>query len=377
MVWAHARRLTAFSCDTNAPLRAPRIGNLGGFRTARSAGSQTTAGNGKSVDGAADVDHDKEMSEPVRRLGPEEWRLLREVRLRALADAPYAFGSTREEDAARDDEWWKTSVTTLGWFVAVNGAEATGLIAAIPREESGDHHVISTWVAPGARSSMMDDLEWLGLLGDEEPHDQVDLADHHRDALNRLIGGGSTYADGDAVRFKVPAEGSVDWDDLVRGPVVVANEDLDDPVLVRSSGAPTFFLASTADDIHDRVSDLIRPDVLLRASAKQPHIWAALGHRPPRIGHHPLMKRPGGQNVTAASGDGSVRRLRDAGIHPAALVAYLAMPQVASWKAAPVGLEDVIERFDPRQVSRRPMAFDVRVLGVLNRRLAEGRRRRP
>jgi hypothetical protein len=59
------------------------------------------------------------------------------------------------------------------------------------------------------------------------------------------------------------------------------------------------------------------------------------------------------------------------------LVAYLAMPQVASWKAAPVGLEDVIERFDPRQVSRRPMAFDVRVLGVLNRRLAEGRRRRP
>lgn len=53
----------------------------------------------------------------------------------------------------------------------------------------------------------------------------------------------------------------------------MANEDLNDPVLVRSSGAPTFFLASTADDIHDQVSDLIRPDVLLRASAKQLHIW--------------------------------------------------------------------------------------------------------
>ncbi|HVL93678.1 MAG TPA: GNAT family N-acetyltransferase, partial [Acidimicrobiales bacterium] len=107
----------------------------------------------KSVDGATDVDHDEEMSELVRRLGPEEWRLLREVRLRALAEAPYAFGSTREEDAARADEWWVTSVTTLGWFVAMRGAEATGLIAAIPGEESGDHHVISTWVAPERRGS--------------------------------------------------------------------------------------------------------------------------------------------------------------------------------------------------------------------------------
>jgi GNAT superfamily N-acetyltransferase len=105
----------------------------------------------KSVDVATDVDHDEEMSEFVRRLGPEDWRLLREIRLRALADAPYAFGSTREEDAARKDEWWITSVTTLGWFVAVRGAEVTGLIAAIPREASGDHLVISTWVAPERR----------------------------------------------------------------------------------------------------------------------------------------------------------------------------------------------------------------------------------
>ena len=135
--------------------------------------------------------------------------------------------------------------------------------------------------APGARVSMVEDLEWLGLLGDEEPHDQVELADHHRAALDRLVEGGYAYADGGAVRFKVPAEGFVEWDDLVRGTVVVANKDLDDPVLVRSSGVPTFFLASTADDIHDQVSHLIRPDVLLRATAKQLHIWAALGHPAP------------------------------------------------------------------------------------------------
>ncbi|MGH9151833.1 MAG: GNAT family N-acetyltransferase [Acidimicrobiales bacterium] len=105
------------------------------------------------MDGAADVEHDEEMSELVRRLGPGEWRLLRDVRLRALADAPYAFGATREEEAAREDEWWITSVTMLGWFVAFDGADAVGLIAAIPPEESGDHQVISTWVAPERRGS--------------------------------------------------------------------------------------------------------------------------------------------------------------------------------------------------------------------------------
>lgn len=57
------------------------------------------------------------------------------------------------EEGAREDQWWITSVTTLGWFVAVDGTMVIGLIAAIPREESGDHHVISTWVAPERRGS--------------------------------------------------------------------------------------------------------------------------------------------------------------------------------------------------------------------------------
>lgn len=105
------------------------------------------------MDGNAGVDHDEEMSESVRRLATTEWRLLRKVRLQALADAPYAFGSTTDEEAARDDEWWITSVTSLGWFVAADGTTVTGLIAAIPPGESGSFQVISTWVAPERRGS--------------------------------------------------------------------------------------------------------------------------------------------------------------------------------------------------------------------------------
>jgi GNAT superfamily N-acetyltransferase len=107
----------------------------------------------KSMDSDPDVGHHEEMPEFVRRLARSEWQLLREVRLRALADTPYAFGSTWEEEQARGDEWWITSVAALGWFVAVDGAEVTGLIAGIGRENGDDHHVVSTWVAPERRGS--------------------------------------------------------------------------------------------------------------------------------------------------------------------------------------------------------------------------------
>lgn len=105
------------------------------------------------MDSDPDVDHHEEMPEFVRRLAPSEWRLLREVRLRALADTPYAFGSTWEEEEARGDQSWITSVAALGWFVAVEAAEVTGLIAAIRRQKGDDHHVVSTWVAPERRGA--------------------------------------------------------------------------------------------------------------------------------------------------------------------------------------------------------------------------------
>ena len=105
------------------------------------------------MDCVRDVGHHEEMPGSVRRLAPSEWRLLREVRLRALADAPSAFGSTWEEEAARGDEWWITSVAALGWFVAVDGSEVTGLIAGVLGEESDACHVVSTWVAPERRGS--------------------------------------------------------------------------------------------------------------------------------------------------------------------------------------------------------------------------------
>ena len=89
------------------------------------------------------------MGYTIDRIGGAEWRLLREIRLSALLDAPYAFGATWKDEAVRDDAWWVLSADRLAWFVARNGDEIAGLIAGKPIED-GDpclREIISMWVA--------------------------------------------------------------------------------------------------------------------------------------------------------------------------------------------------------------------------------------
>lgn len=119
----------------------------------------------------------------MRRLGPEEWPLLRAARLRALQDAPSAFGSTFEEEATRTDDWWQASTSTLAWFVAEDrdptGEAGTGergsvvgLAAGWPGPEPGGcPEVISMWVAERWRGTGVADellravIDWAAAQG--------------------------------------------------------------------------------------------------------------------------------------------------------------------------------------------------------------------
>lgn len=433
------------------------------------------------------------MAPHIRRLGPDDWRVLREVRLRALADAPYAFGSTVAEESAWDDQRWASSTSRLTWFVAGDDRRPVGLVAGVQAPEDADARaVISMWVAPGHRGtplgrSLLDaverwaraegatalllrvsdrndrarrfyerlgfvtsgqaeplrsdrsvnavemrralpsaclrfapspagllhvghlrnavltwmtarqlngryfvrfentdrakevagsreeivaDLEWVGLLGTAPPRDQDAMTGTHRAALDRLTAGGHTYHDGGAIRFRTASGGVTEWDDMVRGTVSVRDDDLDDPVLVRSSGSPTFFLASTVDDIEDGVTHLVRAVPMLRATAAQVQIWRALGAEPPRSGHVPLVTGPGRAPLRFGATDATVRAVRAQGIHPDALLAYTALPETASWKRPPAGLDELIPRLDLRRLARRPMTFDARALALLDGRRA-------
>jgi glutamyl-tRNA synthetase len=139
-------------------------------------------------------------------------------------------------------------------------------------------------------------------------------------------------------------------------------------VLVRSSGTPTFYLASSVDDAEDAVTHLVRAVPMVRATAAQLHIWRAIGVEPPSAGHVPLVTGPGGAPVRFGSAAATVRALREHGIGRSALLAYLALPETASWKTPPTDLEEIIPRINLRRLARRPLTFDQRALETLNRR---------
>jgi glutamyl-tRNA synthetase len=169
---------------------------------------------------------------------------------------------------------------------------------------------------PGASQAIVEDLEWLGLLGTEPPHDQANMTDSYRAALERLASAGHTYRDGNAVRFRTPTGGTLTWDDLVRGQVSVRNDDLDDPVLVRSSGEPTFYLASTVDDMDDGITHVLRPDVTLRITATQFSPLAGPWHRAAPSRAHPPGRRSRRQAGPDVDGRSNRPRPATSGRHP-------------------------------------------------------------
>jgi ribosomal protein S18 acetylase RimI-like enzyme len=91
----------------------------------------------------------------VRRLEPDDWELLRDVRLRSLADAPEAFGSTHEREAAFDETEWRSRAGSNGWFIAVDGDEPVGIVAGYhdPEAPADQRHLVAMWVSPTSRGS--------------------------------------------------------------------------------------------------------------------------------------------------------------------------------------------------------------------------------
>jgi glutamyl-tRNA synthetase len=224
--------------------------------------------------------------------------------------------------------------------------------------------------AGGTRDAILEDLDWLGLRGTGPPGVQRELTEAHRSALEMLTSSGLTYRDGAAVRFALPPDGSEDWDDVILGRISVRNDQLHDPVLVRSSGAPTFALASTVDDVLDAVTHLVRVDGMLRLTAVQRHIWRALSAVPPVTAHAAPLVTRGGAPLRAGRTDATIRALRERGVRPEAVLLYLAMPQTASWRQPPAGLDEIIDQIDLRRLPHRPYTFDVGALDRLNRRVA-------
>jgi glutamyl-tRNA synthetase len=168
-------------------------------------------------------------------------------------------------------------------------------------------------------------------------------------------------------RFKL-TRSKVAWRDLIRGPVEIDTATLSDPVLVREDGAFLYTLPSVADDIDFAISHIIRGEDHVTNTAAQIEIFEALGAKPPEFAHHPLLVGSGGEALSKRLGSLSLESLRQDGVEPMAVAAYLAKLGTSDAIEPRLSLDELAREFDFAKIGRAPAHFDSEELNSINAR---------
>jgi glutamyl-tRNA synthetase len=257
----------------------------------------------------------------------------------------------------------------------------------------------------GAILAILDGLRWLELDWDGEPVYQLTRAERHRGIAEQLLAEGNAYrcyatpeelqemrerarAEGrapgydgtwrhrdpseaptgiePAIRFKAPREGETVIEDRVQGRVTFANKDLDDLVILRSDGTPTYNLSVVVDDHDMDITHVIRGDDHLTNAARQTQIFKALGWKTPVYAHVPLIHGPDGAKLSKRHGALGVEAYRAMGYLPAALRNYLVRLGWSHGDAEIMSTEEMIEWFDLDAIGRSAARFDFVKLENLN-----------
>jgi glutamyl-tRNA synthetase len=256
-----------------------------------------------------------------------------------------------------------------------------------------------------AIAAIIDGLTWLGLTWDGEIVFQYSRAQRHRQVAEQLLAAGRAYRcyaspeeltemreaarregrsklyDGrwrnrdpaeapagvkPVIRLKSPESGETVIEDQVQGRVTWQNSDLDDLVLLRSDGTPTYMLAVVVDDHDMAVTHVIRGDDHLTNAARQTHIYEALGWQPPIFAHIPLIHGPDGSKLSKRHGALGVDAYRAMGYLPVAMRNYLVRLGWAHGDQEIFTTEEMIAAFDLPQIGRSPARFDFAKLESLN-----------
>ena len=166
-------------------------------------------------------------------------------------------------------------------------------------------------------------------------------------------------------RFKL-SRSKVAWRDLIRGPVEIDTSTMSDPVLVREDGAFLYTLPSVADDIDFSISHIIRGEDHVTNTAAQIEIFEALGAAPPIFAHHPLLVGAGGEALSKRLGSLSLESLRQDGMEPMAVAAYLAKIGTSDAIEPRLSLDELARECDFARIGRAPAHFDPEELKALN-----------
>lgn len=252
--------------------------------------------------------------------------------------------------------------------------------------------------------AILEGMDWLGLDYDEGPFYQMERLDRYREAAEQLLRENRAYYcyaskeeldamreqqraaglkpryDGrwrdskqtppagvkPVIRFKNPQEGYVTFNDLVKGKITMANHELDDLVLLRSDGIPTYNFGVILDDLDMNISHVIRGDDHINNTPRQINILKALGAPLPQYAHVPMILGADGERLSKRHGAVSITQYREDGYLPEALVNYLAR---LGWSH---GDEEIFDRdqlitwFDLTSINHAPAKFDPQKLRWLN-----------
>jgi glutamyl-tRNA synthetase len=218
-----------------------------------------------------------------------------------------------------------------------------------------------------ATQQIQDSLRWLGLDWDGEVTFQLDRLQDCADVARRLVEEGKAYEDEGAIRFRMPDEGVTAWDDAVRGRIEFPNEKLEDLVLVRSDGRPTYNFASPMEDVWDGITHVIRGEDHISNTPKQINIVRAVGAEPPVYAHVSHVLGADGKSLSKRHGSVTVDEFRHAGYYAPALMNFLAL---LGWsfddKTTIMSPDELIERFSLERVVPSPATFDYEKLDWLN-----------
>ena len=255
-----------------------------------------------------------------------------------------------------------------------------------------------------AVKAILDGMTWLGLDHDEGPFYQTLRMHRYRSVAEELVRAGKAYyayesrQELDAmraqqmqqglkpryagvyrdnkeplredpnrvVRFRNPAFGSVVFNDKVKGRIEWNNAELDDLVMFRSDGFPTYNFAVVVDDIDMRISEVIRGDDHVNNTPRQINIYHALGATLPEFAHLPMILGPDGQKLSKRHGAVSVMQYRDDGFLPHALLNYLVRLGWSNGDQEIFSRKEMIALFDVADVNKASSRFDLEKLSWLN-----------
>lgn len=254
---------------------------------------------------------------------------------------------------------------------------------------------------------ILDGMNWLGLEYDEGPIYQMDRLARYKEVVDEMLAKGLAYKcyatkeeletlraeqmekkikpryDGrwrpencvgreipegvtPVIRFRNPDTGTVSWNDMVYGPISFENTELDDLVIMRGDGIPTYNFAVVVDDIDMKVSHVVRGADHINNTPRQINLYNALGYEVPEFAHLPLINGPDNKKLSKRNGDASVMDYERKGYLPEALVNYLARLGWGHGNDEKFSMEQLAQWFDLAHCSKSPACLDPKKLNHLN-----------